>query len=127
MTSIGNNIYLRRKELGLTQEELAVKMGYKSKSSINKIEMEINDIPQSKIRKFAEVLQTTPADLMGWKEATETDKKISDTKAGITDRIYNDNEFFYVVEMLDKLDQKQFDKAKALLNLSFQEVLDKTE
>ena len=43
-------------------------MGYKSKSTINKIELGINDIPQSKIAKFAEVLATTPSFLMGWDE-----------------------------------------------------------
>jgi transcriptional regulator with XRE-family HTH domain len=57
-----------RKRLGWTQEELATKMGYKSKSTINKIEMGINDIPQSKIVQFAEVLGTTPAHLMGWND-----------------------------------------------------------
>lgn len=67
MSTVGENILLMRKRLGWTQEELANKMGYKSKSTINKIEMGINDIPQSKIVKFAEVLGTTPAHLMGWK------------------------------------------------------------
>ena len=60
-----------RKNRGLTQEELAKKMGYKSKSTINKIENGTNDIPQSKVVKFAEVLETTVADLMGWKEDIE--------------------------------------------------------
>ena len=46
----------RREELGLSQEELAQKMGYKSRSSINKIEMGENDIPQSKIVQFARAL-----------------------------------------------------------------------
>ena len=40
-------------------------MGYKSKSSINKIEMGINDIPQSKVLAFARALDTTTAYLMG--------------------------------------------------------------
>ena len=66
MSTVGENILLMRKRLGLTQEELAKKMGYKSKSTINKIELGINDIPQSKIVQFAEVLGTTPAHLMGW-------------------------------------------------------------
>lgn len=65
MSTIGNNILRKRKELGMTQEELADRMGYKSKSSINKIELGINDVPRSKIEKFAEVLGTTPARLMG--------------------------------------------------------------
>ena len=66
MATVGDNIQRMRKRLGLTQEELATRMGYKSKSTINKIELGINDIPQSKIAKFAEVLGTTPAHLMGW-------------------------------------------------------------
>lgn len=68
MSTVGNRILQRRKELDLTQEELARRMGYKSKSTINKIEMGINDIPQSKIARFAEVLATTPSFLMGWDE-----------------------------------------------------------
>lgn len=68
MSTIGNNILLLRKQLGWSQEELAKKMGYKTKSSINKIELGKSDIPQSKIVKFADVLGTTPAFLMGWSE-----------------------------------------------------------
>ena len=71
MTVIGRKIAERRKELGFTQEELASRMGYKSKSTINKIELGKNDIPQSKIVRFAEVLKTTPAYLMGWLEDVE--------------------------------------------------------
>ena len=71
MSTVGENILNMRKHLGWTQEELAKRMGYKSKSTINKIELGINDIPQSKIVKFAEVLGTTPSYLMGWNEETE--------------------------------------------------------
>lgn len=66
MSIVGTNIKSRREELGITQEDLAKKMGYKSKSTINKIEMGINDITQSKIIAFAEVLGTSAAHLMGW-------------------------------------------------------------
>ena len=71
MSTVGNKILAMRKQLGLTQEELAKRMGYKSKSTINKIELGINDIPQSKIVQFASVLGTTPAHLMGWDEEIE--------------------------------------------------------
>lgn len=63
--NIGKNILLLRKQYGWTQEELAKKMGYTSKSTINKIELGINDISHSKILQFAKVLNTTPAQLMG--------------------------------------------------------------
>lgn len=43
----------------MTQDELAEKTGYKSRSSINKIEKGGNDLSQSKIVLFAKILQTT--------------------------------------------------------------------
>ena len=82
MSTIGNNISRIRKDLGLTQEDLAKLMGYKSKSTINKIELGINDIPQSKIVQFAQVLGTTPAELMGW---NEEDKRDSPTEADLSE------------------------------------------
>ena len=90
MSTIGKNILRLRKELGLTQDELAKRMGYKSKSTINKIELGINDIPQSKIVKFASVLGTTPAYLMGWNESPAIDlqlfgEKDSSDKAELTE------------------------------------------
>ncbi len=65
---INKRIRQRREMLGLSQDELAKKLGYKSRSSINKIEKGENDIPQSKILAFAEALNTTPEYLMGWND-----------------------------------------------------------
>ena len=79
MSTIGDKICQMRKALGLTQEELAKRMGYKSKSTINKIELGINDIPQNKIVKFAEVLQTTPSNLMGWEDQQELNLQLFST------------------------------------------------
>lgn len=62
---IGDKIKNRRLELGWTQEDLSRRMGYKHCSSINKIELGINDIPQSKIEKFAEVLGVSISYLLG--------------------------------------------------------------
>lgn len=70
-TEIGARIMERRQQLGLTQEELAFRMGYKTKSAINKIELGINDVSQSKVVKFAEALHTSVAYLMGWEEQKE--------------------------------------------------------
>ena len=65
--TIGERIKARREELNLTQEEVAKKCGYKSRSSINKIEMS-RDLPLKKVSLMADALQTTPSYLMGWKE-----------------------------------------------------------
>lgn len=68
MPGIGKRIRKKREELGITQEDLAQKLGYKNKSTIAKIETGTNDIVQSKVVKFAEVLNTSVAYLMGWEE-----------------------------------------------------------
>jgi SOS-response transcriptional repressors (recA-mediated autopeptidases) len=40
-------------------------MGYRSRSSITKLEKGINDLPQSKVEELAQALETTPAALLG--------------------------------------------------------------
>lgn len=71
--TIGENIARRREQLGMTQEDLAEKMGYKHKSSISKIEKGINDISQTKLKQFAEVLHTSVDYLLDG-EKTEEDE-----------------------------------------------------
>ena len=104
MSTVGKNIMRRRKELGMTQEELAARMGYKSKSTINKIELGINDIVQSKVVKFAEVLDTTTGYLMGWEEAIE--KKPVETANKLADLFlrleFNDDNDSDVMIMLEE-------------------------
>lgn len=68
MTTIGDRIKSRREELGLTQDDLALKLGYKSRSSINKIEKDGRNLPQKKILDIALALDTTVAYIMGWHE-----------------------------------------------------------
>lgn len=63
---VGKNIRRRRIELGLSQEELAERCGFKSKSSINKMESGVQGLPQSKIVAVAKALGTTPGYIMGW-------------------------------------------------------------
>ena len=69
---IGKRIKARRLALGMSQEELANLLGYKSRSSINKIEVDGRGLPQSKIVSIAKALHTTPSYLMGWEDDAET-------------------------------------------------------
>lgn len=71
MKHIGEKIKARREQLGWSQDDLAKLMGYKSRSTINKIESGVNDITQSKVVAFAKVLDTTPAYLMGWETVSQ--------------------------------------------------------
>lgn len=73
--NIGERIRNRREELGLTQEELAKKLGYKSRSFVNKVETS-RELSNKKVRLYAGALDTTPAYLMGW-TSEEKDKIVS--------------------------------------------------
>lgn len=123
MSTVSENILLMRKRLGWTQEELAKRMGYKSKSTINKIELGINDIPQSKIVQFADVLGTTPAHLMGWNDEAQ---KNSPTEAELSEgekmwlELYHkvsDDTKEVLVAMMDSFDKIPTDKQRFVLDL----------
>ena len=64
-----DRIRTRREQLNMSQEELAKRLGYKSRSTIAKIESGENDITQSKIVAFAKALGVKPGYLMGWEDA----------------------------------------------------------
>jgi repressor LexA len=62
---VGDRIKARREALEMTQDELAKRLGYKSRSSINKMELNIQDVPQRKIKEMADVLKTSTSYLLG--------------------------------------------------------------
>lgn len=68
MTTIGERIKKRREELNMTQAELARILGYKSRTSVYKMELGERGLPQKKIKQIAEALHTTPEYIMGWEE-----------------------------------------------------------
>lgn len=111
MSNIGERIRDRRIELGMSQDELAEKMGYKSRSTIAKIEKGVNDVVQANIVKFAEVLNTSVAHLMGWEEM----KKKNDTMTDIVIRMRTDSEFLSLVETLNNLDEDKILGVKQML------------
>ena len=66
--TLGDNIRRKREEAGLSQDELAQRLGYKSRSTIAKVESGVNDLTQSKIQAFADVLGTTVTELLDVKQ-----------------------------------------------------------
>ena len=65
MEKLYENIKHRRKELGMTQQELALGMGYKDRTAVVRMEQGKDDLPYSRILRAAEILDTDPIDLMG--------------------------------------------------------------
>lgn len=76
--TMGERIREARIKKGYSQTELAQLLGYKSRSSINKMEVNEREIPKSNILKLAEILDVTPAYLMGWEEESRTTETIDE-------------------------------------------------
>lgn len=70
---MSNNIGTRIRELRLkrnmSQEHLASLVGYKSRTTINKIESGVNDVPRNKVEAFAKALDTTTDYIMGFENS----------------------------------------------------------
>lgn len=114
MPEIGKRIRIRREELGITQEELASKLGYKSKTTIAKIENGTNDIVQSKVIEFAQALDTTPAYLMGWTQYNETIPEKNDN-------IPDDSDLAIIQRERNKMSDKEKTKLMNILKANFDE------
>ena len=102
----------RREELGLSQEELAAKLGYKSRSSINKIELGLSDIPFSKIPLFAKALEIEPEILMGWEEKPNEEE---------TTRLESPR-FRWVARNAKKMTDEDLERLQKLMEVAFSEI-----
>ena len=68
MTTVGNRIKLRRKQLGLSADSLAKKLG-KNRATIYRYESdEIENLPLNILEPLARALGVSPAYLMGWEQ-----------------------------------------------------------
>ena len=95
MSTIGKRILQRRIELNMSQEELALKIGYKDRSSIAKIESGERDIRQRKVIDLANALDTTPQWLMGYEENATSSIDAKDR----IDRIIENRDLLQISEL----------------------------
>ena len=79
---IGQNIKRMRELKGWSQEQLARMMGYKSKSTINKIEKNVNDVNQTTLDKFAKVFKCDTTDLLVESFATPEEFELAWHRSG---------------------------------------------
>lgn len=65
---VGDRIRAKRQDLGLSVDELAARLG-KNRATVYRYEKgDIENMPVNVLEPLAEVLQTTPAYLMGWED-----------------------------------------------------------
>ena len=119
--TLGDRVKQKREEMGLSQEELADKMGYKSKTSIHKIEQGITDLPLSKVEELAKVLNVTTSYLMGWeskKEENNIFSQLTDEELAKLEKFNNMSTVMFMNEGNDISD-----KDKETLATAYAEVL----
>jgi len=112
MHNIGLLIKQKREELGMTQEELAHKVGYKSRASINKIELQ-RDVPLKKLKPIADVLGID-IHLLVDSTAEFTDTVYNPENASLVSKIRNDRDLTDALKVYFSLPD---DKKKYVINL----------
>lgn len=107
---LATRVRLRREQLGLSQEDLAIRMGYSSRTSVNKIE---NGRPCSQkiIARLSDALGVSIPYLMGWEEM----QKKNDALADIIVEMRTDEEFMSIVEAVYKMDKEKRSSLLAFL------------
>ena len=144
LDSTGERVKKRRKELNLTQEELAKKMGYQNRSSINNIEAGGRQISQKIVEKLADALDVSPAYLMCWTDDDGLD--IRDThpsdltpRKGPSDfdkstfksseEIHSQNAFINYINSIgyEFIEPNKIKKGSVLVEITEQELLDLKE
>ena len=109
--TIGEKIKQRRIEMGMSQRDLAEKMGYNHHSTVARIEAGKVDVPQSRIVKFSEVLGVSITYLMNWEEVKKENSTITDAVL----RMRTDDVFMEAVESLLKMDSDKLSNLLAFL------------
>ena len=110
--ALADRVRRRREELGLSQEQLAQRMGYSSRTSINKIE---NGRPCSQkiIARLSEALNVSIPYLMEWEEELEQNP------VGMAERhieIIMDEDINDIFDDFKSLDQSQRQLVKDLVH-----------
>lgn len=102
--TLAEKIKSRRKELHLTQGEVAEKVGVATQT-IYKYETGIvTNMPLERLERLAKALDVTAAYLMGWTDdENSTDYKKEDATADIFIRLRTDSVFYEAVQKLHNL------------------------
>lgn len=113
--TVGDRIKLRRNELGLSQSELALKMGYSDKTGVSKAETCGDNITTTKIARFAEALDCSFNFLMGWE-----DNLNEETGAKLADYL-EDVELFSYIERIKQASPETRNKILSMIDIMLRE------
>ena len=102
--TVGELIAKYRLERGLSQEELANLLGYKSRATINKIEKGQREVPRKMIAQLSVILDVSPLDLLG--ENNNKSAPVEFDKSALADMLNN-----FSFEDLKKMSSLTVDEA----------------
>ena len=108
--TVADRIRTRREKLGLSQEELAKRLGLKSRSSVTRIEKSGDNISLKDVERIAYVLDCSKLYLMGWEEETSVENNEDDERAERFMHFYSqldDNQKTIIDNLLASLVKKQ--------------------
>lgn len=107
LKQFGANIKRLRLALNMSQDELAALCGYTSRSSIAKIETGATDIPQQKIKLFAEALHVKPSEILAAAPVLPKSQFLVDLEEIIKDM--NPDQLSHVIEYAKMIKQYKGD------------------
>lgn len=120
----GEKIRTRRKELGMSVDDLAKKV-CKNRATIYRYESDAIEMPASMLQPLADALNTSPDELMGWelilKDVTEREQKMDEVLPLLQDGVASEGSTYrYIV--LKALTHGGFEEYefKVLLTLLYQ-------
>ena len=110
--TIGQRIKQRRKELGISADELGSRLGVHRTTVFRYESGYIEKLPIDILEPIAKALQTTPDYFFDWEEVEKT----NDILADIIVRLRSDNDFSDLVKTLYGLDAAKLSGIKSMLD-----------
>lgn len=111
MKSVGDRIREKRIELGLSQEEVAKRMGLSGRSSVTRLEKS-EDITLKNVKRIADALGCSYEYIMGWSSEDEIE-----ASANVAADLVCDPELTKYVAKIMKLDAKSKAQIYSLIDL----------
>lgn len=110
--NIGQRIKARRKELGISADELAKRLG-KNRATVFRYENgDIENLPLDILEPIAKALNTTPAYIMGWQKVEKNNNQIAD----LVVKMRTDEDFMFLVHDISLLDEEKQKAVKSMVS-----------
>lgn len=101
--TVADKVKMRREELGLSQAELANKLGLKSRSSVTRIEKSGDEISLKDVERLSVALDCSPLYLMGWDNEDDNKNRVKEQRFVELYNQLTDSEKIVVDKLLESL------------------------